>query len=104
MQARPALLEPIMDLEVTVRPDDVGEVMSDLSTRRAQVQGIEADGLFQTVKAQVPEAELHEYATTLRSKTQGRGLHVARFSGYEVMPPHVKEALIEAAGATLQEA
>ncbi len=104
MQARPALLEPIMDLEVTVRPDDVGEVMSDLSTRRARVQGIEADGLFQTVKALVPEAELHEYATTLRSKTQGRGLHVARFSGYEVMPPHVKEALIEAAGATLQEA
>ncbi len=102
LQAQPAVLEPVMSLEVTVRGEDVGDVMSDLNTRRARVQGIEAEGLFQVIKADIPEAELHGYSTALRSITQGRGIHVARFSHYDVMPRHVQEDLTQE--AELQEA
>ncbi len=93
-KAQPAILEPIHTLTVTIPGDYTGEVMSDLNTRRARIQGIEAEGLFQKVEAHVPEAELYRYATALRSLTQGRGLHLARFSHYEAMPRHVQDGLV----------
>ncbi len=101
--ARPALLEPIHDLTVTVPEEYTGDVISDLNTRRARIQGIQAEGLFQQIEAQVPESELYHYSTTLRSITQGRGIHHARFSHYEQMPRNVQEDIVAEAGA-LEEA
>ena len=98
-EAQPALLEPIHDIEVTVPDTYTGDVMGDLNTRRARIQGIEAEGIFQKIIAQVPEAELYRYSTALRSLTQGRGLHRARFSHYDPMPRHVQEKFVEEAGA-----
>jgi elongation factor G len=97
-EAQPAVLEPIVDLEVTMPEAYMGEVLGDLNTRRARIQGMEADGPFQKVRAQVPEAELYRYATALRSMTQGRGLHKATFSHYEPMPRHVQEKLMAERG------
>jgi len=101
--ANPALLEPIHDVTVTVPEEYTGDVISDLNTRRARIQGIEAEGLFQNIVAQVPEAELYRYSTALRSITQGRGIHHARFSHYEQMPRNVQEDIVAEAG-TLEEA
>lgn len=92
--AQPVLLEPIFNLEVIVPESYTGDVMGDLNTRRARIQGIEADGPFQKIIAQVPESELHRYSTSLRSMTQGRGIHTARFSHYEAMPRHVQDKVV----------
>jgi len=97
-EAQPAVLEPVVDLEVTVPEAYMGDVLGDLNTRRARIQGMEADGPFQKINAQVPEAELYRYATSLRSMTQGRGLHKASFSHYEAMPRHVQEKLMAERG------
>ena len=102
-EADPALLEPIQKVSVTVPEEYTGDVISDLNTRRARVQGIEAKGMLQEIKAEVPEAELHRYATTLRSITQGRGLHESSFSHYKQMPRNVQEEIVEEAG-TMEEA
>lgn len=93
-QANPVILEPLVELEVTVPEAQVGDVMSDLNTRRARIQGIDVSGVFQRVTAYVPEAELFRYSTALRSLTHGRGLHRARFARYEPMPRHVQEDLM----------
>ena len=95
--ASPVLLEPIYNVEVTVPESAVGDVMGDLNTRRARIQGIEADGFFQRIIVQVPEAELYRYSTSLRSITQGRGIHSARFAQYEPMPRHVQEHVVQEA-------
>ena len=92
-KALPVLLEPIHDVEVLAPEAYTGEIMSDLNTRRARIHGIEAEGVLQKVKAHVPEAELYEYSTALRSMTQGRGLHTAVFHAYEAMPRHIQDAV-----------
>ncbi|WP_397547183.1 elongation factor G [Rhodothermus marinus] len=102
-KAQPVLLEPIDEVEVIVPDAFTGDVMGDLNTRRARIQGIETEGVFQKIKAYVPEAELYRYATTLRSLTQGRGIHRARFSHYEPMPRHVQDKVVAEAEA-MQEA
>ncbi|RMH54050.1 MAG: elongation factor G [Bacteroidetes bacterium] len=102
-KAQPVLLEPIMNVEITVPEEYTGDVMGDLNTRRGRIQGIEAEGVFQKIQAQVPEAELYRYSTILRSITQGRGIHRASFSHYEPMPRHVQEKVV-AEAAELQEA
>ena len=96
--ARPAILEPIVELEVTVPESHMGDVLGDLNTRRARIQGMETEGVFQVIKAHVPEAELYRYSTALRSMTQGRGLHHARFSHYDPMPRHVQEQVVSERG------
>jgi elongation factor G len=73
--------------------------MGDLNTRRARIQGIETEGVFQRIVAQAPEAELYRYSTILRSLTQGRGLHKATFSHYEIMPRHVQDKVVADAAA-----
>lgn len=98
-QASPVLLEPIYNVTITVPEAYVGDVMGDLNTRRGRIQGIEAEGVFQNIIAQVPEAELYRYSTSLRSMTQGRGIHHATFSHYEPMPRHVQEKVAEEAAA-----
>jgi len=88
-KARPVLLEPLVDLEVWAPDDVLGDVMGDLSSRRGQILGTEADGRLTKVKAIVPEAELYKYSTTLHSITHGRGTHRQKFHGYAEAPPEV---------------
>lgn len=101
--ASPVLLEPIYDVEVLMPDSYTGDVMGDLNTRRGRIQGMEAEGVLQKIIAQIPEAELYRYSTSLRSLTQGRGLHTAKFSHYDPMPRHVQEAVVADAKAREEE-
>ena len=98
--ANPVMMEPIHDVTVTTPDDYTGDVIGDLNTRRGRIQGIETSGLFQKIIAQVPEVELFQYSTALRSITHGRGIHHARFSHYDTMPKTVQEEVANAAMAT----
>jgi elongation factor G len=95
MQAGPVLLEPIMALEITVPDEFMGDVMGDVNTRRGKIQGMEAQGGFQVIKAIVPEAELYQYTSTLRSLTQARGSFAQSFSHYEAAPRDVQQKVME---------
>jgi elongation factor G len=94
-KAQPVMLEPIADLEVIVPDAYTGDVMGDLNTRRARIQGMQAEGPLQKIIATAPEAELLRYATTLRSLSQGRGLHSVKFNAYEPMPRNVQDKVVE---------
>ena len=83
------LLEPLVDLEVWAPGDVLGDVMGDLSSRRGQILGTEADGRLTRVRAIIPEAELYKYSTTLHSITHGRGTFRKKFHGYVEAPPDV---------------
>lgn len=93
--AKMVLLEPIMDIEVRVPEEFMGDVMGDLSGRRGKIQGTESQGRMLVVKAQVPQAELYRYSTHLRSMTQGRGTHSRVFSHYEEVPVDAAAKVIE---------
>ena len=93
-EARPCLLEPIYNIEVKIPEDSMGDVMGDISSRRGKILGMDSKGVMQVVKAQVPQAELHYYATTLRSLTGGRGIHIEEFSHYEEMPRDYEQKVI----------
>jgi elongation factor G len=93
-EAKPCLLEPIYNIEVTIPEDSMGDVMGDISSRRGKILGMDSKGQTQVVKAQVPQAELHYYATTLRSLTGGRGIHSEEFSHYEEMPRDYEQKVI----------
>jgi elongation factor G len=95
VEAKPILLEPLYNIEVTVPDEFMGDVMGDISSRRGKIQGMESDGTFQIIKAIVPLSELHQYATSLRSITQGRGLYRRSFSHYEEVPREVMEKIVE---------
>lgn len=92
--ARPVLLEPIDALEIRVPEEYMGKVMGDLSARRGKISGIESDGAFQVIRAQVPAAELYHYSSTLRSLTGGAGVHTEEFNHYEEMPRDAAEKVI----------
>ena len=77
MQAQPCLLEPILDIEIRVPEDFMGDVMGDMSSRRGKIIGMDAEGTFQLIKAQAPQSEMYQYSTTLRSLTGGRGIPVS---------------------------
>ncbi|MCI0471482.1 MAG: elongation factor G, partial [Candidatus Aminicenantes bacterium] len=94
-EANPVLLEPIYDVEVQVPEEYMGDVMGDISSRRGKILGMESEGTFQMIKAKVPLAELYKYSTTLRSMTQGRGIHRRKFSHYEEVPREIAEKIIE---------
>ena len=96
MEAKPILLEPICNIEVKVPEDAMGEVMGDISSRRGKIGGMEGVGHYQVIRAQVPAAELHKYATILRSKTGGRGVFKATISHYEEVPREVAEKIVAA--------
>ncbi|HEX9712049.1 MAG TPA: elongation factor G [Actinomycetota bacterium] len=94
------LLEPVMDLTVLIPDEAVGDVMGDLSSRRARIEGTEALGKGWTqIKAKVPQGEVLRYAIDLRSKTGGRGSFSLTFSHYEETPPHVQEKVVAEAQA-----
>jgi len=92
---RPVLLEPVMLVSITVPQTYMGDVMGDISTRRGQIQGSDSDGPYQVVNAHIPEDELYQYATTLRSMTQGTGTFSLEFSHYAEVPGDVQKRLIE---------
>ncbi len=94
LQAGPVLLEPIMDVRITVPEEYMGDIMSDLNTRRGRVQGMEQARGKGIVTAQVPQAEMQRYAIDLRSITQGRGFYTMKLSHYEPVPSHVAETII----------
>lgn len=97
MQCKPVLLEPIYHVEVLVPGEYMGDVMGDLSARRGKISGMEADGGFEKIKAQVPLGDLYKYSTVLRSLTQGRGHHTRSFSHYEEVPRETAEKIIKEA-------
>jgi elongation factor G len=100
LAANPALLEPVHTLRVTVPDSFMGDVMSDLNSKRAHVSGVVPgeDG-ESTIEAQAPAAELQRYATDLRSITQGRGSFTASFDHYQPVPTHLAEAIKEESAA-----
>ena len=95
LNAEPVLLEPIMELEVSVPDDAVGAVNGDLNSRRGRLQGMEPIGDMTTIKAEVPMAELLTYSQSLTSMTGGRGDYSMHFLRYEEVPTHVAQKIIE---------
>jgi elongation factor G len=102
-EAAPQILEPVYDLEILCSEDVMGEIMGDLQTRRAIIQGMEASGHYQKILAKVPLAELHGYSTTLRSLSQGRAKFSQKFAEYSPVPHDVQQRLIEAHKAEMAE-
>jgi elongation factor G len=96
-EASPILMEPIMNVAVTVPEDYVGDVMGDFNSRRGRIMGVDPDGKMQVVKAQCPQAETFRYAIILRSMTSGRGSFTMEFSHYEEVPAEIAKKIIEAA-------
>jgi elongation factor G len=95
--ARPVLLEPIMNMSITVPESNTGDIISDLNGKRARVQGMTPAGSLTTVEAQAPLAEVQHYSADMRSMTQGRGEFTMSFSHYEEVPAHVSQKVIDAA-------
>ena len=89
------ILEPIMKVRIVVPQAYMGDVMGDVSTRRGAIQGSDADGPYQVVTANIPEDELYQYATTLRSITQGTGIFTMEFSHYAEVPGDVQKRLVD---------
>ncbi len=98
-QAKPTLLEPVMNLEINVPDEYVGDIMGDLNSRRGKVAGVDARGSVQVVKAQVPMAEVLRYASELTSMTGGQGDFSMAFSHYEEVPGAIQEKLVAQAAA-----
>ena len=94
-RAKPVLLEPIFAVEVVTPEEFMGDVIGDLNRRRGRVHGMEARGNAQVVSGHVPLAEMFGYATDLRSTTQGRATYTMQFEGYEEVPAHIAEKVVE---------
>lgn len=95
LNSNPKLLEPVNELVVKVQEDMVGNVMTDLQSRRAIIQGFESADNYQILKCMVPAAELYGYSTNLRSITQGKATFNSKFSEYQSVPPNVQQQLVK---------
>jgi elongation factor G len=93
--ASPVLLEPIMDVKVIVPEENMGDILGDMNTRRARVQGMDTEKGHSIVTAKVPQAEMLRYTTDLRSITGGRGIFDMSESHYEIVPTHVAQGIID---------
>ncbi len=93
-KASPALLEPIMAVEVVCAEEYMGDIIGDLSSRRGRVQGMNVRGAGRVITAQVPLSEMFGYATDIRSKTQGRATYTMQFAHYEEVPKNIAEQII----------
>jgi elongation factor G len=102
-KADPVLLEPVMDIEITIPDETMGDVMGDLNSRRGRVQGMDPSGDLQIIRAQVPLAEVLSYAPDLNSLTGGRGTYTMEFSHYDEVPAHVAQKVIADAEAAREE-
>jgi elongation factor G len=98
-QAKPCLLEPIMDVEVTVPENYSGDIMGNMTSRRGRIQGMEPKGHSTIIKAQVPLAEMLTYASDLTSMTQGRGSYSMDFSHYDIVPQQISDKIVTEARA-----
>ena len=98
-QAKPCLLEPIMNVEITVPENYAGDIMGNLNGRRGRVQGMDSKGGSTVVKAQVPLAEMLSYASDLTSMTQGRGTYAMEFDHYDIVPQPITDKIVSAARA-----
>jgi len=94
-EAKPALLEPMMDLQVVTPEEYIGDVIGDLNQKRGKIVGVEAEGELQNVKAHVPLSEMFGYSTSLRSATQGRASFTMQFLEYNIVPTAKAEAIIK---------
>jgi len=94
MEAQPVLLEPIVEMEVRVPKDFVGDVMGDLNSRRGRVLGMDSTAKYEVVSAHVPQAEILLYALDLTSMTGGLGTFIVQFSHYEEVPTHIADKII----------
>lgn len=97
LDAKPVILEPIFNVEITVPDEFTGDVMGDISSRRGKIAGMDPDGRYQTIRATIPQAELYQYSVDLRSMTQGQGIYTVSFSHYEEAPHDVALKIIEEA-------
>lgn len=95
IQAAPKLLEPVYEVDIKVPEDHVGDVMSDLPTRRGVILGIDTEGRYQKIKARMPLAELDKYSQALRSMTQARATFNSRFLEYQTVPGNVQQELVD---------
>jgi len=102
-EARPVLLEPIVDIEVMIPDQYMGEVIGDLNKKRGRILGMEPIGRMQVVKAQVPQHEVSRYAIDLRSITQGRGTYKMEFARYEEVPAAIADQVVEKAKKAREE-
>ncbi|AMA74454.1 MULTISPECIES: elongation factor G [Aneurinibacillus] len=94
-KCNPVLLEPMMKVEVVVPEEYMGDIMGDINSRRGRIEGMEARGNAQVVRGFVPLSEMFGYATTLRSRTQGRGTYTMHFDHYEEMPKNIAEEIVK---------
>jgi elongation factor G len=93
-KCNPVLLEPIMKVEVTVPEEYMGDVMGDINSRRGRIEGMEAVHGAQVIRAKVPLSEMFGYSTTLRSRTQGRGVYSMEISHYEEVPKSISDEIV----------
>ncbi len=103
-KAKPVLLEPIMDVRITVPESMMGDIMSDLNTRRGRVQGMDTVGIKSVVTAEVPLAEMLRYGNDLRSMTGGRGIYAMDFNRYDRVPSYIQDEIIAAVAAEAEKA
>ncbi|ACQ70563.1 elongation factor G [Exiguobacterium profundum] len=96
-QAKAVILEPMMRVEVVIPEEYMGDIMGDVTSRRGRVEGMEARGNAQVVKAMIPLSEMFGYATSLRSRTQGRGTYSMHFDHYEEVPKSIAEEIVKKA-------
>jgi len=95
--AQPILLEPVVDMHITVPESNTGDVISDLNGKRARVLGMNPEGSMTTIEAQAPLSEVQRYSADMRSITQGRGVFSMEFSHYEEVPAHLAQKIIDQA-------
>jgi elongation factor G len=101
-KASPKLLEPMMAVEVVTPEDFMGDVMGDLSSRRGHIEGMEARGNAQVIRAKIPLSEMFGYSTDLRSRTQGRAVYSMQFHAYEAVPKSVAEEIVAKVGGDVR--
>lgn len=93
-QAKPQVMEPIYDLEILCSGDVMGDVMSDLQSRRAIIMGMESEGHYQKIMARAPLSELHQYSSSLRSVTQGKAKFKMSYAEYQTVTPDIQKKLV----------
>ena len=98
-----SLLEPIMNAEIVVPEEFMGQITGDINSRRGRILGMEVKGKNEVVKVQVPLAEMFKYTSDLRSVTGGRGTYTMSFAHYEVVPQRIVQGVIEQAKRAKQE-
>ena len=102
-KSKPVILEPMMNVEVTVPEQYMGDVMGDLNSRRGKIEGMEKNTGMQIIKSKVPLANMFGYSTDLRSRTQGRGTYSMEFSYYDEVPKNIAENIIAKVSGAVKE-